>query len=337
MIHIRADGNARIGTGHVMRCLSVAQALREQGTPCRLVAADQEPRPLVERAGFALEALGSDWHDLPGELPALFALLDADPDPVVLVDSYQITGAYLRGLKNRAKVAVLDDLDLVDAPVDLLVNYNVYAGELGYRERFHGVRLFLGCRYAPLRPQFVSPPPFTVRPAARDILLTTGGTDPHGATVALLQACVDKRRRFHVVAGRYSPHRERLRQLEAAGRNIRVHEDVSDMAALMTRCDLAVSAAGTTLYELCACGVPAICYVLADNQLRAARCFRDRGIMRCAGDIRDGIPAWTRAVLDQLDQLVQLDAGARAAMSRAARNLVDGGGAQRLAAALAEM
>lgn len=334
MIYIRADGNAQIGTGHVMRCLSVAQALRDRGTPCRLVAADQEPRPLAERAGFALEALGTDWRDLPGELPALFALLDADPAPVVLVDSYQITGAYLRALKSRARVACLDDLDLVDAPVDLLVNYNVYAGELGYRERLPGARLLLGCDYAPLRPQFACPPPFVVRPAAWDVLLTTGGTDPRGAAVALLEACGNPRLRFHVVAGRYSPHRQRLRRLEKeAGGHIRVHEDVSDMAALMARCDLAVSAAGSTLYELCACGVPTVCYVLADNQLPGARGFRDRGIMRFAGDIRQGLPAWTRTVLAQLDELSR-DAGARAAMSAAARALVDGGGARRLAQAL---
>ena len=138
---------------------------------------------------------------------------------------------------------------------------------------------------------------------------------------------------FHPVIGSLSPALPQVKKLAAefAGRVI-IHQNVSKMAELMSACDLAISAGGSTLYELCACGVPSISFAYADNQCPNTEGFAKEGIIPYAGDWRKDEVAVLKNFAEYLSHM-QL-AAQRLAQQQKMRQVVDGKGAERLAAAL---
>ena len=140
---------------------------------------------------------------------------------------------------------------------------------------------------------------------------------------------------LHVVVGRLNEDKDKLYKLADELPFLQLHENVSDMASLMTSCDLAVSAAGTTLYELCAAGVPSISFCLADNQLTAAKAFDEAGAIPCAGDIRRSCDEVLGNVMNFVTYMSENSKKRKAALETM-RQLVDGKGAMRIAKALTE-
>ena len=141
---------------------------------------------------------------------------------------------------------------------------------------------------------------------------------------------------LHVVVGRLNEDKDKLYKLADELPFLQLHENVSDMASLMASCDLAVSAAGTTLYELCAAGVPSMSFCLADNQLTAAKTFEEAGIIPCAGDIRYSCDEALDRIMDFVTYMSE-NFQKRKAAHETMRRLVDGKGAVRIAEALIEM
>ena len=107
---------------------------------------------------------------------------------------------------------------------------------------------------------------------------------------------------FHFVVGSANQDKEAIDEISKNIEIIQIHNNVKKMRDLMLSCDIAVSAAGSTLYELCACGIPTITYSLADNQIPAAKAFGDIGLMVNAGDIRED-PECEKTICDLLIRL----------------------------------
>jgi spore coat polysaccharide biosynthesis predicted glycosyltransferase SpsG len=137
---------------------------------------------------------------------------------------------------------------------------------------------------------------------------------------------------FSVVAGRFNPHIEELNRLAIEYDDVIIHRNVKNMSQLMLDCDIAVSAGGSTLYELCACGTPTVTFALADNQLDGVSCFGD-GYMINAGDIRENEELCLSNMQDGLQRLFS-DYELRCDMTRKGQTLVDGRGALRIAEAI---
>lgn len=338
MICFRADGNAHIGSGHIMRCLSLAAALRTLGEDCLFAMADDTMAATVRSRGFEVRILGTYWRDMYAELPVFLPL--AAQARLVVVDSYALTPAWLEAVRQQVPVAQFDDEDAFLSTADFLINYNLSGLDRPYDRRYAGqpVRLLLGPAYAPLREEFCTLPDRPVRQQVTDILVSTGGADPENVAGRFVEtlACTPGWESvvFHLVAGALNPRLPELERAAAALPNLELHRNVQQMAALICRCDAAVAAAGSTLYELCACGTPTVTYVLADNQLPGATAFARRGLMLNAGDCRRDEGFYPR-LLQTLRTLCD-DAPRRAAMASAMRHTVDGRGAHRLAAALLE-
>lgn len=295
MILFRADGNPTIGAGHVMRCLSIADAAKDQGLECRFAVADGSFAQTIRNRGFGCEVLGTDYRYMDAERDAMARLLRRDGPDAIVVDSYFVTPEYLAWLGRFADVTYLDDLAVFAYPVKNLVNYNIYGPELDYETLYKAAgvpvpRLLLGPRYAPLRKQFQNIPPRVPRRVVENILVSTGGADPAHIALRIARYLISwrpaSRYVFHFAVGGMNPDMQALRQIAKKSPWIQLHENVQDMAELMCRCDLAIAAAGGTLYELCACGVPTITYAFADNQLLGMAAFESQGIMQSAGDIR---------------------------------------------------
>lgn len=341
LVYIRTDGNENIATGHLMRCLTIARALVQRGAMPIFIVSDTTSISLLQKMMtpaeianrfFAIIHLQTNYRDPDRELPVLRSILSSHPVFYLLVDSYYVSRHYLSEMKQVCRVAYLDDLQAFDYPVNLLINYDMVVDTSFYKS---ADTVLTGCAYTPLREQFSR---YACHPwkNVRDIFLSTGGTDPFniagGLTEKLLADSVFADTSLHILTGPMHVHRPLLETLSQQESRVILHENVTEMASLMSECDLAVSAGGTTLYELCAVGVPAISYSMADNQIPGVTAFDSAGLIPYIGDIRNN-PSFYETAMAQLRSLAQ-DFSARREQSLRMRMTIDGAGADRIAAAL---
>lgn len=333
MIIMRADGNFCIGTGHIMRCLSLADALREHNKDVVFVIAGPDFQEMIQTRGYICEVLGTSYDRMEEELPIFMPILEREQPELVIVDSYFVTPEYMKAVKILAKLLYIDDLNTFDYPADIVVNYNIYGPELPYPQN---KVYFLGPQYALLRKDFQGLEMRTIKERVENILVSTGGTDQHHVALRcakhLQDHPPDKDVTFHLVLGAMNQDVEELKRIAAEFSFIKLHYQVKDMCSLMQQCDMAVSAAGTTIYELCACGLPTVTYILADNQIQGAQAFQRAGLMPCVGDVRvkgDFFPKLFYMIIS-----LALDKKYREDISRMMRETVDGYGAKRLTSAI---
>lgn len=340
MIFIRADANSIIGTGHVMRCLSLAAALKNCGEEVLFLLADEAAVPLLSDRGQPYKVLGSSYDRMEEELATLLPVLSEEKPKLLLLDSYFVTEKYLSEVRKHVKTAYIDDKFAFPYPVDILINYNIYGDRVPYREK--GIKedtvLLLGTQYAPLRGEFEKAA-LTVRDKALNVLLTTGGSDRYNLAGQILSAALLHEKaaglHYHVVSGAFNSHLPNLRALAAVHDHIHIHVNVQNMAELMEKCDIAVTAGGSTMYELCAVGVPIICFSFVDNQEKIVETFAEKGIVCFGGNYLTDKEGLADKVIQNIVKLAA-DKLLREDCQNKGKLLVDGRGAARLAEVLCE-
>ena len=343
MFLIRADGNAKIGAGHLMRCLTIADELRKLVDSSRIlfVCADLQSAELAMKRGYQAFLLERDPCDMEAELSAWLRIpVDNKETNVIIVDSYFVTKRYLQELREYGSVTLLDDMGEECFPVDRIVNYNAFADTKQYEDLYKDshTELVLGSAYVPIRPQF-SEKAYQVRERAENILITTGGGDIDNIAGRILKSIQEKETcemlNFHLIIGGFNPHYERMKELEKQSAHIRIYHNVQDMADLMSRCDLAVTAGGSTVYELAAMGVPFICFSYAENQEKMTEYLNREEIAFSAGAYHREPDAVLGRIARWTVELAQ-DFGKRYKCYESEKILTDGLGAKRLAEILAK-
>lgn len=335
---IRADGNTSIGMGHVMRCMSVAMALRQLNKEVYFVTACEECMSVIEKEGFEVGLLSTSYQDMEAELPELLGLIKRKKAALILVDSYQVTSQYFERLHEQLEVAYFDDMGN-SFPADCVINYNIYGPKMEYSQNLKQV---LGASYVPLRQEFVTKCEYQVQRKVKHVLLTTGGSDPcfaaKGFTDAFLQSELMAKKDiiFHVVSGPFNQFEKDLK--EAYGNNPRVciHEKVTNMKALMQTCDVVLTSAGSTIYEACALGIPMICFYFVENQRRNAEGISALTSVVNVGNYAQEEQNVCRKAKTILERCIE-DYGYRKQLYQDETQIVDGKGAMRIAQALAEM
>ena len=165
-----------------------------------------------------------------------------------------------------------------------------------------------------------------------DIFFSAGGADPERIALRFSQEVMSSKKlekyQFHLVLGAFEPDVEEIKRLAETDQRLHIHQNVREMSKLMCQCDIAVSAAGSTLYELCACGVPTITYVLADNQIPGERSLCGKGVMKSAGDVRTKQNFW-QELMDMI-YLLSEDYNERLQMRENCERTVDGTGAEHI-------
>jgi UDP-2,4-diacetamido-2,4,6-trideoxy-beta-L-altropyranose hydrolase len=331
---IRADADTRMGTGHVMRCLALAQGWRKTG-PVTFALAHCPPalEARLRAEGFELEKLAVD----PGSLEdarasiALAAQLGAG---WIVVDGYQFGADYQRAIKHAGRrLLFLDDNGHAgDYCADDVLNQNLHARPGLYLRREPGTHLLLGPRYALLRQQFLTYRDWRrEHPAvARNVLVTLGGTDADNVTGRVIAALRGLDVAAKIVVGGSNPHREALGVQVGSLERVELVVDAANMPDLMAWADVAVAAAGGTSLELAFMGLPVLWLVLADNQAAGATALDRAGAGVNLGDQR-GVT--TEALAATLGSLLS-NGSQRAQCSRRGRELVDGLGVSRVLARL---
>ena len=341
-VAFRADASPRIGTGHVMRCMTLADSLAARGADCRLLCREIPDRlaARAEARGIActrLPACNRDWRS---ESAAARAALAETVDWLV-VDHYGLDARWEAEMRRCARRIMAID-DLADRPhdADLLLDQGLARRPEDYAGRLpEGAQALLGPRHALLRPEFAARRAEAL--AARGarglgtIVVSMGGADPLGATARVLEALaalqLPETRRVIVALGGETPTLGAIRaRAESMPLACELRVGVGDMAELFAEADLAIGAGGGTAWECCAVGLPSVFLTVADNQHSNAAALDAAGAALWAGDLRRA--GWRDGLRRAMERL--RDGALRAGMSAAAARLCDGDGVLRVAAAL---
>jgi UDP-2,4-diacetamido-2,4,6-trideoxy-beta-L-altropyranose hydrolase len=332
---IRADASPRMGTGHVMRCLALAQAWQPHGQ-VRFLSAEITPALQARLAaeGFASVPLAA----APGSAKDADATIAFAHDlgaSWVVVDGYQFGSDYQRRLK-QASLCVLwiDDYGHAgDYCADLVLNQNLGADAALYARRTPQTRLLLGTRYVLLRREFLAWRDWQreIPQLASKVLVTLGGADPDNVTTPVVEALRGLEVQAKIVVGGSNPHLEKLKsEIRNQKSEAKLVLDAPNMPELMAWADIAVAAAGSTSWELAFMGLPSLVVALADNQVPIAAALHSEHLSINLGpEPRTG----QRHLAETLLALSE-SAETRWAMSRRGRSLVDGLGVERTASEL---
>lgn len=319
-----------------MRCLALAQAWQDRGGQVIFAMAETTAavRARLQSEGFEILLARSpaDAGAGAGQLALLARERSAE---WVVVDGYQFDAAYQRELKMAGlKVLLVDDNGRA-APysADLVLNQNLHATEQMYERREPYTRLLLGTQFCLLRREFNSWRGWKreISPVGHNVLITMGGSDPDRFTEVVIQslrlAKIEGLQATAVVGGS-NPYWASLQRAasEFTG-SLHLFRDASDMAELMAHADAAVSAAGTTCWEMCLLGLPALLISVAENQYALAQELNNRG---CAIHLGKPQDLSAEQIASQLKRLLD-SSEIRSSLSQRARRLVDGNGAQRVA------
>lgn len=345
MIGIRADGNNQIGIGHIMRCLTIAEQLIQCGEEVIFIIADNGCKDIIRERGFHYEVLDTSFDDMNAESEKLKAVIFQHKIKKILIDSYYVTYEYLQQLREDVVTIYIDDIDRFPYPVDLLINYNVFATALEYPygivyneciqnsdiKKGDITEVLAGPLYAPVRKEFAFER-LPLTDTVGDILITLGGSDVYNLSFKIAQKLIKKTNtRLHIVCGPFNIHKTKLHELEKAYQQICIHENVKEMWTLMKKCEIAVSAAGSTMCELAVAGVPTVTFSFVENQRRIAETFGRNNAAILAGHY---IPEEEGEFLDKIYEGVNrliCEKQLREAILREADKLVDGHGARRIA------
>ena len=334
---IRADANLSIGTGHVMRCLALAQAWKDSGGQAIFAMGDATPAVEARLRKEGLEVVRAAVQvGSVADAEETARLAHKHGASWTVVDGYEFGAEYQASLKGHGlKLLFIDDNGHArHYCADIVLNQNAHANETLYSSREASTRLLLGPRFATLRREFTSWREWNreIPGVARRILVTMGGSDPDNVTELVVEAILAEGGfEVTIVGGGSNPHIARLRELVSnSGRAFRLVENATNMPELIVNADAAVAGAGTTAWEMCFLGLPALLIVLADNQQEVAEELDKQGIMVNLGR---GFNVARLAISRQLRSLADSPA-VRRKMSERGRALVDGRGAERVVSVL---
>lgn len=330
----RFDASPRIGSGHAMRCLVLAESLAQAGWRCGFAcgAGSLDVVPALRRIEGDHVTLDGDEA---GEAAALARHWPAGCD-LLVVDHYRRDAAFETACRPwTGRVMAIDDLADRRHDCEILLDQTYGRRAADYDGLVPaGCDRLVGSRYALLRPAFAA-----ARPAAlarrrspgpvRRIQVALGGTDPGNVTAVVLDglAAAAGEAEVDVVMGAAAPHLAAIREkAERLGRRVTVHAGVGNMADLTAAADIAIGAAGTSAWERCCLGLPTLLVVLADNQRLVAAALEKAGAARRLGLGSEITP---QAVGAAVEDLCRSDE-ARRAMGKAAAGLCDGDGLRRV-------
>ncbi|WP_339651682.1 UDP-2,4-diacetamido-2,4,6-trideoxy-beta-L-altropyranose hydrolase [Halopseudomonas pelagia] len=353
VVVFRVDASLEMGTGHLMRCLTLANALQAQGRECHFICREH-PGNLIDylrQQGHKVYPLtyvrGGQPDDSPAHAPwlggtqaqdAAFCtniLADLQPEWLV-VDHYALDTRWEQQLKPYYhRLLVIDDLADRPHQCDVLLDQTLGRDPQDYQPWVPAdCTVLCGAHYALLRPEFAALRPYSLQrrelAPLRHILVSMGGVDKENATgqilAALATAELPAGSLITAVMGATSPWLEVIQQ-QAARLSVPtlVRSGVSDMAQLMADSDLAIGAAGATSWERCCLGLPSIMVVLAVNQQQVAEGLQAvHAVKVLAGpqDIPEELPTLAGELLFQPHRVHH--------MSKAAAGVTDGMGTARL-------
>lgn len=302
-VFLRADSSLSIGSGHIIRCLNLAKALKKAGAQCFFISKDHRGNIVekINQEGFPVKVIsvhektdiyirdekswlnGSQTDDAE-QFVALVAENCTHPD-IIIVDHYSLDReweAIVKASFSSAQLVVIDDLCNRSHHCDLLIDqtYLRSAEEYAILNENNG-KILAGTKYALLDPRFSQLRNKSIAHKAsitlpKKLMLTMGGVDAHNVTGKMLMllemTSFDNLEKITIILGSACPHcTEIITLADKSKYNVEVLINVSNMAEIMSEHDFAIGALGGTTWERCVMGLPAINVAIADNQNTIAK------------------------------------------------------------------
>jgi len=327
----RADASVQIGGGHVMRCLTLADHMASQGWTISFCTQPESLQIIPKLASSPYTI-----HELKNPLDAQ-ALKALHPDgcDLCVIDSYDIDEEYEKQLRNWArKIIIIDDLANRKHDCDLLLDQTLGRRPNEYIQLVpNNCQLLLGPEYALLRPQFAKARKDALRRRQRPhtietILISFGATDPNKLAKRALKGINATGFTGHVdvVMGTDSTDINEIQTLsKSMGFSITPHVAVNDMAALLSRADLAIGAGGTSSWERCCLSVPSLIVIVANNQRMIAEELEKTGATIVLGWHKD----ITVEIFSEFFSRINSSEHILAEMTNKAQHICDGQGTLR--------
>lgn len=310
----RTDASLQIGSGHVMRCLTLAQALRERGAQCEFICRQHSGNmiTLITARGFAVRRLQpcesallhsanlahASWLGCSWEVDAAecASILEGSKPDWLIVDHYALDSRWEKSLRPYcSKLMVIDDLADRTHECDFLLDQNLGRQPQDYLTLVPpGCQILTGPSFSLLRPEFAQWRSYSLARRShgelKHILVTMGGVDTPNATAQVLGTLratpLPRDCKIAVIMGPNAPWLENVSSLaRLMPRHTQVWVNVSNMAEHMATADLAIGAAGSTSWERCCLGLPSITMVLADNQIMLAGQLQQAGATYAIPDL----------------------------------------------------
>lgn len=308
-ILFRVDGGENIGLGHIMRTLVLANQLKKDHNVKYVCQSSYKYRDGVNKIKEQnIEVIKIEEDNELGQIKKIHA-------DMIIIDKYNIKPEYLKSLKEKFKVVYFDDnADLGYYPVDILINQNAYSHNLIYNSLSNS-RLLLGCKYTLLREEFKENKTINVNSKIKNIFITVGGSDHNNITEKIINFIKDYNYNLHIIIGPSFKYKNKLKKYIKD--NIILYEN-ANMSNVMKICDVAISACGSTIYELGFLGIPTLGIIVAENQKRC-------------GIYMDKIGAIKLTKLEHIkNNILDFDYNKRLHMHKIQKSIIDNKGVFRL-------
>lgn len=370
---IRVDGSNDIGLGHVMRCLTLADALGEQGIKsvfiCRHLPASIKDKIITKGHEVIIfsnentplpddtQGIYGAWlsttleHDIKQTISAISKTIKKYSKPAyVLIDHYALDANWEKSIKKAfgAKIIVLDDLSNRRHDCDYLIDTTFGKTIKDYQGLVpENCKLMIGSEFALLRPDFAQLRNKTLKAHDKDyaneadvqnLLISVGGVDKDNVTMMMLKIInqLDKTPKFltHVLIGVTYPYLAELKTLiRTLPFKVKLHQDITSIAELFALADICIGAAGSSSWERCCLGLPTINIVIADNQKTIAQKLSQKKAILNAGRYEE---ITTQEFINNYLEPALKNSNIRYELSMNSRDLCDGHGATRVLAEMSE-
>lgn len=341
MIAFRLDANSHVATGHMFRCISIAKQCCQMGEDCIFLLAQDEFTEILKNNDFNYHILNVPWDDWDNGIDAVKDCLNLYPIQCLLVDSYRVTERFFREITPLVPTFYMDDLCTVKYDVTAALHYSEWPGEHVISDLYKDspVQTYSGMQYMPLREGF-SPLPDT-EDKQNKLLITTGGMDTYHVTLKLLEKILARKDLADLpvcaVLGKMNTDAEAIFALCKDHDNVTVMQNISDMNLVMQRSLLAVTACGTSVYELMASGVPFISFGFSEDQTYFGKRLQEHGNSVWTGDVREDADRVTDAIIRAYSDFLSRPESELKAIADRNRMLLDGNGSTRIARILMQL
>lgn len=326
-IAFRVDASEVIGIGHLMRCLALTEELKKRGNSCIFLS--KYDNGIIHK----IKEFNVDFYKIKSsdsqEINEVLNFLKEKKIDWVITDSYKVNTEYIKKIKNKGfNVLSIDDMAIIHYYSDIVVNQNIGAEKLDFSAENY-TKFLLGPKFAILRDELLEREYKIETNAVEKILVTMGGAYLNNFTLKILKILkpVDENIEFLVVVGPFNRSYEDIKTyIKKTKSNVKLIRSPEKMAEIYLNSDLAISAGGTSCYELAYFGIPNIIITVADNQIKIAKELDLEKISMYLGQMK-GVSA--EKLKEAVRELIN-NQTLRKIMSQNGRKMVDGNGKKRI-------
>lgn len=341
MIAFRVDINKDIASGHIMRCMTIAEKVRKAGEEVLFISGDEYCSSFLAPRNFnhvITRTPADNWDE---EIPLMINIIKQYNITCLFVDSYVVSKTYLEELNKYCKVAFIDDFLKEKLNISMLLAPTQSRNLDFVNEMYAGTDtvLLLGKDYLIIRDEFLKKSSKNSDEQEKGILITTGGSDKYHFTLNTIKEIINRPKllenRYFIIIGSLNEDEKEIRDLTKGYESFVLLKNISNMGTYMHKSKYAISAGGNTVYELLCCKVPLSCIALSDDQVALGKRLAEQNILTFEGDCREDVNMVIENCINTLTDIS--NNGIQSKMQQAIAQYTDGLGAVRIAEELIKL